>query len=99
MDGGPSSRRVQSTILRLTRNTHAPGGRRPAVVGLTGGIWSTRGWRDCHSHATCKGGCREVCGLTDTPGERSTRAGLSKSVLPVPVSYTHLRAHETRHDL
>src|SRR5450759_4046563 len=35
---------------------------------------------------------------TASPGD-AKRSGRPPSFTPVPVSYTHLRAHETRHDL
>ena len=56
----PVQRKGVHPDVRCTWQYERPRGRRPAVVGLTGGIWSARGWRNCRSRATCKGGCREI---------------------------------------
>src|SRR5665648_418124 len=44
---------------------------------------------------------RDECAITTIPSvtPREFRSLLSEPTVPGPVSYTHLRAHDTRHDL
>src|SRR5450759_1919004 len=58
----------------------------------TNGMWTAGGEEG-------RASARAACEATSAPATAATRAGNLKRFSLIPVSYTHLRAHETRHDL
>src|SRR5450756_1527451 len=94
---------LASTLPYLAAiGAHPPDPRRvaPATVRVAGSITPQGVVRDCRRACCALARTPAVEGLTVhiTPGRAGNSRGAG-STLVVAVSYTHLRAHETRHDL